>query len=772
MGRIYRPHLPLILIAGLLILLGLAYLLLHLTTPFYNGWLQPGGSSVTAQGLLVTPLENGPPGFQPGDLVTAVEGRSIESWLRRTLNGEPIQMRLDSEQAVNYTVLRQGRLQDLTIAPGSYPLGDILQRNWGTFAFALLYLPIAVYVFLRRPDEPAARLLLLSSAALFCATTWSLGAQVSDFVDGIGFWLFYLTIIPAFMLVWIAGFHFSLVFPRPLGTLTRRGDFITLLYSLPYLLLVIYLFVTHQNAANYLDWISRWGKATDLSATIFISLSSISLILQYRSTTTQTSRRQIRWFGLATLVVGGSAVIFYFLPPLVGVPALDSNLIGLIGVLFPLSIGIAILRHNLFDIDTLLNRALVYGTLTLGVIAVYLLVLGSLTLLFNQRSNPLVSLLATGLAVVLLQPMRERLQNAVNRLMYGERDDPYAVLSGLGRQLEASVSPEATLPAAVETIARALKLPYVAIELSSEDGFTLAASFGLAHNPNNQHYKLPLVYQNTPVGRLILSPRSSGEAFTQAEQRLLEDIARHVGAAANAVQLTTHLLRSRQRIVNAREEERRRLRRDLHDDLGPQLASLTLRVDAARNLLRKDLDSVDYLLEQIKVQTQSALRDIRRIAHNLRPPALDQLGLLLALQEHISSLNHPSTGLAIHLQTPDELPALPAAVEVAAYRVALEALNNVLRHSQADQCILRLGMSERLENERLENEWFELDVQDNGRGLPDPLDFGVGLSSMRERAAELGGTCTISTRPKGGTQVTLRLPLNNGSNHSPSGEFL
>ncbi|MEJ2707311.1 MAG: histidine kinase [Anaerolineales bacterium] len=772
MGQIYRAHLPLILISALLILLGMAYLLLHLVTPFDNGWLQPGVPSVTSQGLIVTPLEEGPRGFQPGDIVTAVEGRAIESWLRQPPLTGSHRLRLQSGEAATYTVLRQGQVREVSVTPGPYPLWAILRRNWGTFAFALLYLPIAAYVFLRRPEMPAARLLLLSAAALFSATTWSLGAQVSDFVDGIGFWLFYLTIIPVFMLVWIAGFHFSLVFPRTLGVLPRNGYFLAALYGLPYLLLAIYLFVTRQVAANNLGWISHWGKATDLSAAFFLSLSSVAVIWQYRSTTTQTSRRQMRWLGLATLAVGGSAVIFYFVPPLATLPSLDSNLIGLIGVLFPLSIAIAILRHNLFDIDTLLNRALVYGTLSFGVIALYLLVLTSVTLFFNQDSNLLISLLATGLAVVLIQPMRERLQGAVNRLMYGERDDPYAVLSGLGRQLESSVSPEATLPSAVETIARALKLPFVAIELVDENGFSPAASFGLAHNSANQHYKLPLVYQNAPVGRLILSPRSTGEAFTPAEQRLLEDIARHVGIAANAVQLTTHLQRSRQRIVNAREEERRRLRRDLHDGLGPQLASLTLRVDAARNLLERDPGAVDQMLEQIKVQTQAALGDIRRIAHNLRPPALDQLGLLLAIREHISTLNHPSASLEIYLQAPDELPNLPAAVEVAAYRVVLEALNNVIHHAQANRCYLRISVNKRLAHERLESECLELDICDNGRGLPDPTNFGVGLSSMRERAAELGGTCTVSSRPEGGTQVSLRLPLNNGSNHLPQGELL
>ncbi|GAG47577.1 unnamed protein product, partial [marine sediment metagenome] len=156
----------------------------------------------------------------------------------------------------------------------------------------------------------------------------------------------------------------------------------------------------------------------------------------------------------------------------------------------------------------------------------YVLVIGAVGLFFQQSSSLFVSLLATGLAALLVQPLRERLQQGVNRLMYGERDDPYAVLSGLDRRLEESLSPETTLPIVVETIAQALKLPYVAVELTAQDGYRPAASYGLSPTRVDQHIALPLVYQNERVGRLVFSPRSAGESFNPAEKELLADIAR------------------------------------------------------------------------------------------------------------------------------------------------------------------------------------------------------------------------------------------------------
>jgi GAF domain-containing protein len=174
---------------------------------------------------------------------------------------------------------------------------------------------------------------------------------------------------------------------------------------------------------------------------------------------------------------------------------------------------------------------------------------------------------------VLFQPLRSRLQRGVKRLMYGERDDPYAVTSRLGRRLEATLAPEAVLPTIVETIAQALKLPYAAILLKEGEGFQTTAAYG---SPTGEPGTLPLVYQREEIGRLVIAPRAPGEEFLAADRGLLEDLALQAEVAVHAVRLTSDLQRSRERLVATREEERRRLRRDLYDGLGPTLASLAL----------------------------------------------------------------------------------------------------------------------------------------------------------------------------------------------------
>jgi signal transduction histidine kinase len=231
---------------------------------------------------------------------------------------------------------------------------------------------------------------------------------------------------------------------------------------------------------------------------------------------------------------------------------------------------------------------------------------------------------------------------------------------------------------------------------------------------------------------------------------LLADIAGQAGAAAYAVRLTTALQRSRERLVLAREEERRRIRRDLHDELGPSLASQTLKLDAALESLETDPAAAASLLQSLKTQNQELIADIRRLVYALRPPSLDELGLSAALQIHAGAMAQNGS-LAIAIMTiPDPLPALPAAVEVAAYRMALEAITNVTRYARAQRCAVRLEMMP----DRL-----TITISDDGIGLPSELHPGVGLTSMRERAEELGGQFEIGTAAMGGVLVTAVLPL-------------
>jgi signal transduction histidine kinase len=405
---------------------------------------------------------------------------------------------------------------------------------------------------------------------------------------------------------------------------------------------------------------------------------------------------------------------------------------------------------HLSDVRLLINRTLVYVALTAIVVGIYVIVVGYLGLWFEEETGNLaISLFATGLIALLFQPLRTYLQRGVNRLMYGERDDPYAVLSRLGQRLEAALAPEAVLPSVVETAAQALKLPYVAIALKQDEEMVVTAAYG---SVVDEPVTLPLVYQGETIGQLLLAPRRPGESLTAADWRLLQSIAQHAGVAAHAVRLTADLQRSRERLVMAREEERRRLQRDLHDGLGPVLASLPLKLDAALNLLRRNPAEASTLLLELKIQTQATIIDIRRLVYDLRPPVLDQLGLVVAIRQHATAF-HEANGLQISLETPESLPPLSAAVEVAAYRIVQEALTNVAAHASAQTCLIRLRL----------NHGLYLEIKDDGVGLPQEGRMGVGLASMRERAAELGGSCIIEPGPSGGTQVMARLPLKNSS---------
>jgi signal transduction histidine kinase len=492
---------------------------------------------------------------------------------------------------------------------------------------------------------------------------------------------------------------------------------------------------------------------------VFGSLTGAQ-IYRYRRVFSPVQRQQTKWvvYALALVVLG--IVVDVVVEDLLQLhlPIFLTQFLGpvawsLVPVLIPISLGIAILRYRLWDIDIIINRTLMYGILTVSIVALYMLVVLGLGTLFQAQGNLIIALLATGLIAVLFHPLRSRLQRAVNRLMYGERDDPYRVLTRLGRRLEATLAPEAMLPTIVETVALALRLPYVAITLREGDTSTPAASFG-APRQGEGLVRLPLVAQHERVGELVLAPRAPGEAFTSPDQRLLEDLTRQIGVAVYAVRLTADLKRltidlqrSRERLVTAREEERRRLRRDLHDGLGPQLASLTLKLETARNRLAHD-PLADTLLSDLTARTQATVADIRRLVYALRPPALDELGLIPALREQALQYGDQ---VSVHLDAPECLPELTAAVEVAVYRITQEALTNVARHAHAHHCDIQLALDETAG-------LLTLSIQDDGHGLPPSRGVGVGLTSMRERAEELGGTWSIEQVLTGGTCVLARLP--------------
>lgn len=472
-----------------------------------------------------------------------------------------------------------------------------------------------------------------------------------------------------------------------------------------------------------------------------------SLVYRYRHGS-RRQRDQVKWLAyvvalwLVFVLASGPAAA---LDPLLGSTVHVVMLV--VGAALPVAVGIAVLRHRLYDIDLIISRTLVYGGLTVGVVALYVVAVGYLGALLQARGSFLVSLLATGIVAVAFSPLRERLQRAANRLVYGDRDDPYAALERLGQRLDETASPQQLLDLAAQEVADALRLRYAAVEVATPSGRMVVAEHGSAPAAGRVA-RIPLHPGGTTVGWLTVGPLREGDELTAADRGLLEALARPVGVTLHARELAAELQRSRQALVTAREAERSRLHRDLHDGLGPELATVSMLAEAARGAVRPDPTRAESLLDDVIEGAQQAVTDLRHVVHALRPPALDALGLGGALRAYAET--HTRGGLRTVVDVAEPLPVLPAAVEVAVYRIAVEAITNVTRHADATVCTLSLSAA---------GDCLLLEVMDDGRGLGVDATPGVGLVSIQTRAAELGGQCAVTAGADGGTAVRARLPL-------------
>jgi two-component system, NarL family, sensor kinase len=708
---------------------------------------RPGyvAASLSRDGLGVSPIPGAETPLVDGDRIVAVEGVSLESWL--LTDREPPGAGIGD--TVAYEVVRDGSLIEIDVPLRAFPLGTILLESAGTVLFVVVTFLMAAYVYARRPHAPgAAPLLVIGSSLVGSSIPWLLRFQAIDVARGAGFWIWLAGAFAGYTVIWSASLHFALVFPRSLPGV-RRGAIVAV-YLVPLAIITAWIVGGAIGSGSLLEALN--SAVTAQLAMVLLTIAAVigCIGLQYRRATEPRMRQQVRWVawgsGMAlTLLTAG-----WFLPELLtGGPILPWNTLGLSGLPFPIAVGIAVLRHRLFDIDVVINRTLVYGGLTATVIAVYVGAATFIGSLVPREGSFAASLLATGVAALAALPIRDRLQRAVNRLMYGDRDEPYRAITRLGDRLSASLTTEEILPTVVATVASALRLPYVAIELGSGDVTAIAAATG---EPDDRELvRMPLVDQGERIGELIVAPRAPGEAFSRADQRLLAGLAQEAGRAARSVRLIAEVERSRRQLVAGREEERRRLRRDLHDGLGPSVAGARLKVEAARSLAAGRPDAAASLLDELDADLAGLLEEVRRISRGLRPPALDELGLMPALRAQASNFT-VQNGLDLRVEGPVELPPLPAAIEAAAYWIALEALTNVSRHSAATHCRVRVRLGDGL----------EVEVEDDGVGIRPDTPRGVGLTAMRERAAEVGGTFQVEPRSEaggGGTRVVAHLPL-------------
>ncbi len=482
-----------------------------------------------------------------------------------------------------------------------------------------------------------------------------------------------------------------------------------------------------------------WAASNIAWAALFL-LVLASLVIRYRRGG-DVERRQLLWLLLAVLVVlayAGVAWGIFDRGPVLGL---------LVIPLIPAAVTVAILRYQLLDIRLVVSRALVYGLLTAAAAGAYVGLVAVLDALVRSRVSLDSAVVASVIVAVGFNPARVRLQRLIDRGLYGDRRDPVRAVSLVGERLAGTGT--AGLAGVLEALCDSLRLPFAAVRFGAVE----AAAHGTA--PELLH-SIRLSYDGARIGELIVGLRSGQRRLSPPDIAVLELLAGPLAVALHATALSAALQDSRVSIVAAREEERRRLRRDLHDGLGPALTGIAFKADAARNALPAKPAQASELLSALRADTTAAITDIRRLVYGLRPPALDDLGLIGSLRQQSDRLAQRPDGssVSVCLSTPESLPPLPAAVEVAAYRIITEAMTNAARHSGATRIDVRLAVAD--------GGGLRIDIRDDGGGPGPGWQPGFGLISMRERAAELGGTCQAGPDPDGGGRVIAELPLGAG----------
>ncbi len=484
----------------------------------------------------------------------------------------------------------------------------------------------------------------------------------------------------------------------------------------------------HWGASSAFDRAGPLWSVIDLLNAASLLVVLVSLVVRFRRGDDRL-RRQLLWVVFAVLVIVLLAV------PVVLLRSGSTSLL-LAFVLVPAAIMVAILRHNLLDIRLVILRTLAWALATGILVGAYLLIVTVLGISIAAGGGAVV---AAGIMALGLNPLRLRTQQLIDRLFYGDRRDPVQVLRRVAPTL-ASADDLASLAGAV---AHSLRLPYVSLRAEGRE----LASVGDA--PPSLH-GVPLAIGADRRGELLVGVRHGDSRISRADLDVLRLLAAPVAVAMHATLLAEELQQSRSRVVTARDDERRRLRRDLHDGLGPVLTGVGFKADAARNYVRTQPDEAIELLAQLRAETAAALEDVRRLVYDLRPPILDDVGLLEALRRLAERSRRGTDGLplSITLDLPESLPVLPTGVETATYRIVAEALTNVIRHSDASWALVSLKVDSAL----------HLSVINDQSVAGPTWTAGVGLSGMRERAAELGGVLSAGPEDQGGA-VNVTVPL-------------
>jgi signal transduction histidine kinase len=504
---------------------------------------------------------------------------------------------------------------------------------------------------------------------------------------------------------------------------------------------------------------------------IGVICSLVALVQRFRRSS-GIERLQLRWLVTAATIVA----VLYTIALLIGfagswatsgqpgwMTVLQNVAVFSFG-LIPIAIGVSVLRYHLFDIDVVINRALLFGALAVFIAAVYVGVVVGVGALVGSRANPILSAAAAAIVALAFQPARSRAQRFADRLVYGERAAPYEVLSEFSERLGNAYATEELLPRMTRALAggtgavRADVWVRIGGELVPEATWPhdadplppIAAVEEAVGEVSASGMREPIRHQGELLGALSIVKRP-GESITPTEEKLVRDLAAQAGLMMRNVALTEQLMEhieqlraSRQRLVNAQDEERRKLERNLHDGAQQQLVALSVKLRLAEALAARDPEKTQAMLADLQIQSGQAIEDLRDLARGIYPPLLADKGLVAALEAQARKSSIATSVSA------ENVARYPQQVEAAVYFCALEALNNVAKYSGASSAEVRLAQS---------NGDLTFEVSDDGAGFDtDRTSYGTGLRGMADRIEVIGGVLEVRSAPGRGTSITGRIP--------------
>jgi signal transduction histidine kinase len=493
---------------------------------------------------------------------------------------------------------------------------------------------------------------------------------------------------------------------------------------------------------------------------LILGLTSVaSLVLRFRRAA-GAQRQQIKWFLFGAALLALQFVVDGIVQALGirGGLLLDTVLPAIAFTALPVGAGIAILRYRLYDIDVVINRTVLFGLLAAFITAIYVGIVIGIGSLVGGRGNLFLSIMATAVVAVAFQPIRSRAGHFANRLVYGKRATPYEVLSTFSDHLGEAYSTEDILPRIARMVGEATgaERARVWVRVGGElraaaalpDGGDAPAPLAVkgAELPRfpGEERPYPVRHQGELLGVLSVET-SRREPLNPTQEKLVTDLAGQVGLILRNVRLIEELRASRQRLVAAQDEERRRLERNIHDGAQQQLVALAVKIRLARTMSGRDVEKAQSLLEELQGETQDALENLRDLARGIYPPLLADKGLAAALEAQARKVPFP-----VRVE-PNGIGRYPAEAEATAYFCVLEALQNATKYAEASSATVRLGQ---------EDGYLVFTVADDGRGFdPATTPPGSGLQNMADRVEALGGSVGVTSSPGAGTTVTGRIPV-------------